>query len=49
MWVTAIKPLKRNILDIGGSIKVADKEKPIDFRKVRQKVKGKITKRGNHK
>lgn len=37
-----IKPLKGNILDIGGSIKISDTEKPIDFRKVRENVKKEI-------
>ncbi|MEK6651591.1 MAG: AbrB/MazE/SpoVT family DNA-binding domain-containing protein [Nitrospirota bacterium] len=40
-----IKPLTGNILDIGGSIKVSGKEKPIDFRKIREEVKKKIAKR----
>ena len=37
-----IKPLKGNILDIGGSIRIPDKEKPVDFHKVREKVKKRI-------
>lgn len=40
-----IKPLKGNILDIGGSIKLSGKEKPIDFHKVREEVKKKIAKK----
>ena len=40
-----VKPLKGNILDIGGSIKVSGKEKPVDFHKVREEVKRKIAKR----
>ena len=37
-----IKPLKGNILDIGGSVKIPDNEKPVDFRKVREKVRKKV-------
>jgi len=40
-----IKPLKGNILDIGGSIRVSDKEKPADFHKVREEVKKRIAKK----
>jgi len=40
-----IKPLKGNLLDIGGSVKIAEKEKPIDFKKVRGEVKRRIGKR----
>ena len=40
-----IKPLRGNILDIGGSVKIEGHEKPIHFRKVREKVKKQITKR----
>ncbi len=40
-----IKPLRGNILDIGGSIKITGKEKPIDFKKVREEVKKRIAKR----
>ncbi|GBE36177.1 putative regulator PrlF [bacterium BMS3Bbin07] len=40
-----IKPLRGNILDIGGSIKIPDKEKPIDFHKVRESVKKGVAKR----
>ncbi|MCK4761444.1 MAG: hypothetical protein KAW12_04530 [Candidatus Aminicenantes bacterium] len=36
------KPGKGNILDIGGSIKVSEREKPIDFEKVRREVTEKI-------
>ncbi|MDA8215725.1 MAG: AbrB/MazE/SpoVT family DNA-binding domain-containing protein [Nitrospiraceae bacterium] len=39
-----IKPLRGNILDIGGSIKIPEKEKPIDFRKVREEVRKKVAK-----
>jgi AbrB family looped-hinge helix DNA binding protein len=40
-----IKPLRGTILDIGGSIKIPEKEKPIDFRKVREDVRKKVAKR----
>ena len=40
-----IKPLKGNILDIGGSIKIPDKEKPVNFHKVREEVKKRIAKK----
>jgi len=39
-----IKPLKGNILDIGGSVKISKKEMPIDFKKTRKKVKEEISK-----
>lgn len=34
-----LKPVHGNILDIGGSIKIRSEEKPIDFHKVRGKVR----------
>jgi len=40
-----IKPLKGNLLDIGGSIKIPGKDKPIDFKKVREEVKKRISKK----
>ena len=40
-----IKPLRGNILDIGGSIKIAAEEKPADFHKVREEVKKKVAKK----
>jgi len=40
-----IKPLRGNILDIGGSIKISDKEKPADFHRVREEVKKRIAKK----
>jgi len=40
-----IKPLKGNILDIGGSVRIPDKEKPVDFRKVREEVKKGVAKK----
>lgn len=39
-----IKPLRGNILDIGGSIEIPKKEKPIDFRKVREQVRKRVAK-----
>lgn len=38
-----IRPLRGNILDIGGSIKI--KERPIDFHKVREEVKKRVAKK----
>jgi len=40
-----IKPLKGNLLDLGGSVKIPEKEKPIHFKKVREEVKRRIAKR----
>ncbi|MBI2472273.1 MAG: AbrB/MazE/SpoVT family DNA-binding domain-containing protein [Planctomycetes bacterium] len=40
-----IKPLRGNILDIGGSVRISDKEKPIDFHKVREEVKKRVVKK----
>ena len=40
-----IKPLRGNILDIGGSIRIPDKEKPVDFHKLREGVKKRIAKK----
>jgi AbrB family looped-hinge helix DNA binding protein len=40
-----IKPLRGNILDIGGTIKISDKEKPIDFKEVRKEVRKRVAKR----
>jgi antitoxin PrlF len=40
-----IKPLRGNILDIGGSIKVSGKEKPVDFHRVREEVKKRVSKK----
>jgi AbrB family looped-hinge helix DNA binding protein len=37
-----IKPLKGNILDIGGSVKAPAGERPSDFRKIREEVKKNI-------
>jgi AbrB family looped-hinge helix DNA binding protein len=40
-----IKPLKGNLLDIGGSIKIPEKEKRINFKKVREEVKKRIARK----
>ncbi|MGZ3539016.1 MAG: AbrB/MazE/SpoVT family DNA-binding domain-containing protein [Syntrophales bacterium] len=40
-----IQPLKGNLLDIGGSVKMTDREKPTDFKKVREEVKRRIARR----
>jgi len=40
-----IKPLKGNLLDMGGSIKIPEKKKPINFKKVREEVRKRIAKR----
>lgn len=40
-----IKPLRGNILDIGGAVRIADKEKPIDFKKLREEVKKRAAKK----
>jgi antitoxin PrlF len=40
-----IQPLKGNLLDIGGSVKITDREKPIDFKKVRGEVKKRVAKK----
>jgi antitoxin PrlF len=33
-----LQPLKGNLLDIGGSVKITDREEPIEFTKVREEV-----------
>jgi len=40
-----IKPLKGNILDIGGSVTIQDKEKPLDFHKIRKEVRKQVAER----
>lgn len=40
--VAIIKPIRGNILDIGASIKLSAKEKPIDFKKARKETLRKI-------
>jgi len=40
-----LQPLKGNLLDIGGSVKIMDREKPIEFKKVREEVKKRVAKK----
>ena len=40
-----IQPLKGNLLDIGGSVKITKREKPIHFKKVREEVKKRVAKK----
>ena len=40
-----LKPLRGNILDIGGSIEIPDLEKPVDFRRIREEVRKKIARK----
>jgi hypothetical protein len=40
-----LQPLKGNLLDIGGSVKITDREKPIEFKKVREEVKKRVAKK----
>jgi AbrB family looped-hinge helix DNA binding protein len=40
-----LQPLKGNLLDIGGSVKITDREKPIKFKKVREEVKKRVAKK----
>jgi len=40
-----LKPLRGNLLDLGGSVKIPEKEKPIEFRKVREELKKKMAKK----
>lgn len=40
-----IKPLRGNILDIGGAVKIPDREKPIDFKSIREEVKKRVSKK----
>lgn len=40
-----IKPLRGNILDIGGSIRLPDREMPIDFHRVREEIKKRVAKK----
>jgi antitoxin PrlF len=37
-----IKPLRGTLLDLGGSITIPKKEKPIDFSKIREEVKRRV-------
>lgn len=40
-----IQPLRGNLLDIGGSVKTTGREKPIDFKKVRDGVKKRVARK----
>jgi antitoxin PrlF len=40
-----IKPLRGSLLDLGGSVKIPENEKPVDFRRVREEVKKRVAKR----
>ena len=40
-----LRPLRGNILDLGGSVSIPRKGKAIDFRKVRQEVKKRIARK----
>jgi len=40
-----IKPLRGNILDIGGSIQITDRGKPADFKKIREEVRKKVARK----
>ena len=40
-----IKPLRGSILDIGGSIGIPDKEKPINFHRVRKEIEKRVAKK----
>ncbi len=39
-----IRPLRGSILDIGGTIEIGGREKPIHFRKVRERVRKEVGK-----
>jgi bifunctional DNA-binding transcriptional regulator/antitoxin component of YhaV-PrlF toxin-antitoxin module len=40
-----LKPLRGNILDIGGSIDIPAPEKPADFRRIREEVRKKVARK----
>ena len=40
-----LKPIRGSLLDLGGSVKIPEQEKPIPFQKVRDKVSKAIAKR----
>ncbi len=40
-----LQPLKGNVLDIGGSVKITEREKPIEFKKIRKEVKKRVAKK----
>ena len=37
-----LKPLRGTLLDIGGSVRISDNEKPVDFQKVRSEVRKQV-------
>jgi AbrB family looped-hinge helix DNA binding protein len=40
-----IQPLRGSLLDIGGSVKISGRERPIDFKKVREEVKKRVARK----
>jgi AbrB family looped-hinge helix DNA binding protein len=40
-----IKPIRGTLLDIGGSLNIPDKEKPLDFGRVRESVRKSVAQR----
>ena len=40
-----IQPLRGDLLDIGGSVKISGRERPIDFKKVREEVKKRVARK----
>ncbi len=40
-----IQPVRGNLLDIGGSVKMTGRERPIDFKKVREEVKKRVARK----
>ena len=39
-----LQPLRGNILDVGGTVKIPEAEKPIDFHKVRRQTEEQVAK-----
>jgi AbrB family looped-hinge helix DNA binding protein len=44
-----IKPIRGTLMDIGGSIAIPEREKPINFQRVRESVKKKLAQRLSQK
>jgi antitoxin PrlF len=44
-----IKPIRGTLMDIGGSIAIPEREKPINFQKVRESVKKQLAQRLSQK
>ncbi len=40
-----IQPLRGNLLDLGGSVKISGRERPIDFKKVREEVRRRVARK----